>query len=235
MKFGITRAFDCSYLPDKQEQLLVYVDETNTTAINYPQLIQAGFRRSGEQIYRPYCPNCSACHAIRLPVAEFTPSRSQRRLLNKNKHFRTATSNAISADYYPLYEKYIEQRHADGTMYPPSHDQFTSFLNCQWNTPLFIEAYNGDTLIAVAVTDKIDSLIDTSSFSAMYTFFDPDYTISSLGTWMILQQIYHTHQQGREYLYLGYQIDACAKMNYKNSFYPHERYIEHEWLRYNRT
>ena len=53
MKFGITQTFDCSYLPRKEEQLLVYVGSHTDSATHYPQLIQAGFRRSGEQVYRP--------------------------------------------------------------------------------------------------------------------------------------------------------------------------------------
>ena len=231
MKFGITQTFDCSYLPDKEEQLLVYVGDNADSAVHYPQLIQAGFRRSGSQIYRPYCQTCTACHSMRLPVAEFRPSRSQRRLLNKNQHFKTRTALNAGSDYYPLYERYINERHADGSMYPPSLSQFENFLACEWNSPLFVEAYDGNKLIAVAVTDIVDGLAGADGFSAMYTFYDPDYQHHSLGTWMILQQIHHTQALKKHYLYLGYQIDACNKMNYKSRFFPHERYINHHWRR----
>lgn len=228
MKFGITQTFDCSYLPDKEEQLLVYVGSQIDCAIHYPQLIQAGFRRSGEQVYRPHCQHCTACHSVRIPVVEFVPSRSQRRLLKKNKEFTIRTRESTHSDYYPLYERYITERHADGSMYPPDPSQFESFLACAWNSPLFVEAYDDEKLIAVAVTD----VIDTDGYSAMYTFYDPDYNDRSLGTWMIIQQIRHTQAQSRRFLYLGYQIDDCSKMNYKNRFLPHERYINHHWLRF---
>ncbi|GGF55697.1 arginyltransferase [Alteromonas lipolytica] len=231
MKFGVTQPFECSYLPGHEEQLLVYVGENASTALHYPQLIHAGFRRSGGQVYRPYCQHCSACHSIRLPVSDFSPSRSQRRLLNKNKRFSIKTAEQPNPHYYPLYERYINQRHSDGSMYPPTRAQFDSFLACEWNTPLFIEAYDEDKLIAVAVTDLIDGPSGTDGYSAMYTFYDPDYHSASLGTWMILQQIAQTRQQGKTYLFLGYQIDACNKMNYKNRFFPYERYINHRWLR----
>ena len=232
MKFGITQTFDCSYLPGKEEQLLVYVGSHTDSATHYPQLIQAGFRRSGEQVYRPYCQQCTACHSIRLPVDDFALSRSQRRLLNKNKAFTTRTTTQTSEAYYPLYEHYITERHADGSMYPPDPVQFESFLACEWNSPLFVEAYDGDKLIAVAVTDVIDTHDHRDGFSAMYTFYDPDYHHRSLGTWMILQQIHHTQAQNRHYLYLGYQIDDCNKMNYKSRFLPHERYYNHQWHRF---
>ena len=84
MKFGVTQPFDCSYLPDRQEQLLVYIPEESPCASHYTQLIQAGFRRSGDQIYRPHCEACQKCESIRVKVKQFKPSKSQKRILNKN-------------------------------------------------------------------------------------------------------------------------------------------------------
>lgn len=231
MKFGVSHSFDCSYLPDQQEQLLVYVNDNGSTATYYPHLIQAGFRRSGDQIYRPHCPQCQACQSLRIPVAEFTPSKSQKRLSKRNQHFTSRISNSPTDDYYPLYERYISERHNDGTMYPPTPAQFASFIQCEWNPPLFVEAYDSDKLIAVAVTDNITGVDNHLALSAMYTFFDPDYEKYSLGTWMILRQIHHAAQLQRQYLYLGYQVDECKKMNYKSQFYPHERFYDHIWRR----
>lgn len=230
MKFGITQPFACSYLPDREEQLLVYVGDTETYAEHYPLLIQAGFRRSGSQVYRPHCQCCNKCHSIRLPVNAFKPTKSQKRLLNKNAGLRTIESLSKHESYYPLYERYITERHADGTMFPPTEAQFNSFLRCDWRSPVFLEAHDADRLIAVAVTDRIDASSESSGYSAMYTFFDPDYANRSLGTWMILQQIIHAQRQGSQYLYLGYQIDSCKKMNYKNRFYPHERFFNNQWI-----
>ena len=53
----------------------------------YNVLIQAGFRRSGEQVYRPQCRQCRACQSIRVLVDDFQPSKSQKRVLNKNNDF----------------------------------------------------------------------------------------------------------------------------------------------------
>ncbi|KAK0559899.1 Arginyl-tRNA--protein transferase 1 [Tilletia horrida] len=48
----------------------------------YQALIDAGWRRSGELIYKPNnATTCCPQHTIRLPVDRFTPSRSQRRAL----------------------------------------------------------------------------------------------------------------------------------------------------------
>lgn len=229
VKFGITQSFSCSYLPDEQEQLLVYADMDEFLSWRYAQLIQAGFRRSGEQIYRPHCASCTACQSVRIPVNQFTPSRSQKRILNANKRFHIAFSQTPHDSYYPLYERYISQRHTDGSMYPPSREQFDNFLFCDWMPTLFVEAYDGDKLIAVAVTDVVDAIEPFSALSALYTFFDPDYTKSSLGTWMILMQIEKAKSLAYQYLYLGYFVKGCQKMSYKHNFLPFEQFECNEW------
>ncbi|WP_218310578.1 arginyltransferase [Alteromonas antoniana] len=231
MRFGITQVFPCSYLANRHEQLLVYAEEDTDLALRYSQLIQAGFRRSGDQVYRPHCPQCDACQSVRVLVNTFTPSRSQKRVIRKNSHLHSVLSYTPGKDYYPLYEHYICERHADGSMFPPSRDQFDSFIDCQWKQPVFIEAYDDDKLIAVAVTDIVDDRVSHSGMSALYTFFDPAYSESSIGTWMILQQLQHARTMGIDYLYLGYQVDACPKMAYKTRFLPHERFYHNKWHR----
>ena len=135
MKFGITQSFSCSYLPDEQEQLLVYAENNDFQAWRYSQLIQVGFRRSGEQIYRPHCPACKACKSVRIPVNAYTPSRSQKRLLKANQGFRVQLVSETKSTYYPLYERYITERHADGSMYPPSRTQFEWPVKDPTNAP----------------------------------------------------------------------------------------------------
>ena len=225
MKFGITQAFPCSYLADQEEQLLVLVDEQNeVSAKHYDLLIGAGFRRSGSQVYRPNCPKCQACQPIRLPVNLFTFSRSQKRVLKLNQDLTIKLSKSDKTQYYPIYESYINQRHADGTMYPASYEQYASFIVNPWDNALYIEICLQDKLIGVAVCDQV-----AGGLSALYTFFLPEYAQRSLGTYAILQQVLISQQLNLDYLYLGYQIDACQKMNYKQNFLPHERFLNDKW------
>jgi len=231
MKFGITQSFNCSYLPDEQERLLVYAEENDFQAWQYSQLIQAGFRRSGEQIYRPHCPSCKACKSVRIPVADFTPSRSQKRILRKNKGFTVKFADKPASSYYPLYARYITQRHADGSMYPPSKEQFDNFVLCDWMKTHFLEAYDGEKLIAVAVTDVVDENEQSNALSALYTFFEPELEYASLGTWMILQQIEQAKHLGYQFVYLGYYVEGCQKMSYKHKFLPFEQFIDNQWQR----
>lgn len=223
-KLGITGTFPCNYLPNEQERLLIAVDDRLQNQQSYTWLMSQGFRRSGEQSYRPHCPNCSACQSVRVRVNEFQPSKSQRRNLKRNDHFIILKSTTLKDSYYPLYEQYINTCHQDGSMYPATFQQFKSFLSADLTEQLFIETWHDDTLVCVAVTDKIDDAL-----SAVYTFYHPDYRKSGLGVFSILTQITQCQQLHLPYLYLGYQIDACKKMNYKNRYFPFEKYIKGQW------
>lgn len=225
-KIGLSQQFPCSYLPEKQEQLLVILDHTYFTAKRFEALLELGFRRSGDQIYRPHCPACTACHSIRIPTAQFSASTSQKRKLKKvNNEFEIQVSTVEKPEYYRLYEKYINERHQDGSMYPPDKVQYRSFLFCRWLPITFLELWKGSKLIAVAVTDTMPKAL-----SAIYTFYDPAYEDFSLGTVMILLQLEYAKRLAIPYLYLGYQIDECRKMSYKTQFKPHERLINEQWL-----
>lgn len=225
---GLTQSFDCNYLPTKKEQLLVIRDERCHTDWVYEQLMSKGFRRSGNEIYRPHCPGCQACQSIRIPSSEFKPSRSQKRVRNKCQNSFTVTfENQPKPECYPLYQKYINLRHKDGSMYPASVEQYEGFLFCEWLDTLFIHLWHQGRLIGVAVTDILPNAL-----SAIYTFFEPDYEQYSLGTYFILQQIEYCQRHDKDYLYLGYQIEECQKMNYKTKYKPYQRLIRAQWINF---
>ncbi|MEO2265976.1 arginyltransferase [Pseudoalteromonas pernae] len=225
IKIGLSQRFQCSYISDREEQLLVILDPGCYSPQGFEALLKQGFRRSGEQIYRPHCPSCNACSSVRVLAKDFTPTRSQKRKLNKAKSYRVCISEKEKPEYFALYERYINERHSDGTMYPPERSQYDSFLFCNWMHIHFIELWQRDKLIAVAVTDVMDNAL-----SAIYTFFDPDYAHLSLGSVMIMKQIEHAQQTNKEYVYLGYQIDECKKMRYKLQFQPAQQLKNDHWI-----
>lgn len=225
VKFGISTTFPCGYLAHQQEQLLVYIDEQPLSPKIYTMLQRQGFRRSDDQVYKPHCPNCNACQSIRISPSRFTPSTSQKRVLNKGKAFKLNISTSAKPEYYPLFEHYVNAKHQSGVMYPASPEQFASFTHCDWMEQLFIELYHGERLIAVAITD-----VTPDSLSAVYTFYDLDYEKYSLGTLMILQQIKLVEQLDKSWLYLGYYISDCDKMNYKTKFRPYQIRKSSHWF-----
>ena len=133
-------------------------------------------------------------------------------------------SNSIKNDYYPLYEKYINEIHCDGAMFPATPAQFESFTENNITKQLYIEIYHDEKLISVGVCDDLDNAL-----SAVYTFYHPGYRKYGLGVLSILKQIEICQQLQREILYLGYQIDECEKMNYKSRFKPHQILIDNQW------
>ena len=81
------------------------------------QLTDMGFRRSGEHIYRPWCEGCGECKSVRVPLAGFKVSKSQKRVLNRNKDLHVSFEQPSSSEeIYSLYVNYINQRHSDGDM-----------------------------------------------------------------------------------------------------------------------
>ncbi len=224
--FYATPEHACSYLPDKKATTMFVDPKANINLDIYSQLSGLGFRRSGNHYYRPHCNACKACVPLRVQARRYKPSRSQKRIQNKNKDLEHRVMAAdFHEDHYLLYEKYIQTRHADGDMYPPSRGQYRSFLAESHSSTRFIEFSKGGKLYAVAV---VDFLID--GLSAIYTFFDPEFEHLSLGTYAILWQIAEAKRQNLPYLYLGYFIGQSKKMNYKSSFKPFEARINDCWL-----
>jgi len=224
-------ANDCSYL-EGREAVNIYADPHHPQPrVVYNQLIQRGFRRSGEYVYRPGCDGCSACTPVRICCREFKPRRSQRRNLSANADLSVDFQQARYTDeYFQLYKRYLGARHPDGGMDNPAPEDFSRFLLNPWGETLFLDVRYGKELIAVAVTDAT-----TDGLSAVYTFFDPECNKRGLGIFCILQQVKLCNAMDYPYLYLGYWVDGCRKMDYKIDYNPQEHFNGQEWTRLSRA
>lgn len=211
-----TLPHECGYYADRQATNVVLDPASQRKRADYAQALSLGFRRAGEHVYRPQCENCRACVPCRIRVADFEPSRSQRRCLKRNADIELhETRPGYSRERHALYSKYLHSRHPGGGMDPASAEDFDNFLHAAWSPTVFLEFRHGMRLLAVAATDFC-----TTGASAVYTFFDPDEARRSLGTYAILRQIELTRERGLEYLYLGYWIADHPKMDYKAQFTP---------------
>lgn len=229
LKLFATQPHPCSYL-DNQEATTLFVDpEARVDRELYTQLSQLGFRRSGAHLYRPQCLRCQACISCRIPVSLFRPNRNQRRCWQKNQDLSLHLVTDIKTqEHYKLYSRYIEVRHQNGDMFPPSEEQYNAFLTSEWNLTHYIEFRHQQRLIGVAVCDHLND-----GLSAVYTFYDPDEEHRSLGKFAILAQIEKARSLGLDYVYLGYWIKECEKMNYKIQYRPAELLINRRWMRLN--
>ncbi|UDL06865.1 arginyltransferase [Marinobacter sp. CA1] len=225
LAFFATPPHDCSYLPDREATTMFVDPRADISKRLYSQLTTLGFRRSGSHYYRPHCEACSACVPVRLNAERFVADRSQRRVWKRNSDLQCElVPGRYSEEYYGLYERYIRLRHSDGDMYPPSREQFTSFLVEGATDTWFLEMRLDNQLIGLAVVDALED-----GLSAIYTVFDPDQDQRSLGSFAILWQLEEVRRRDMAYLYLGYWIKACRKMNYKTRFRPIEALVDGHW------
>ena len=224
-----TGAHPCAYWSGRIARDLVMDPRDPRLPQLYPLALGWGFRRSGDLVYRPHCRGCRACVAVRLPVAEFVPNRSQRRCLARNADVETRVLPAERSDeQFALYRRYLVARHRDGGMDEHGTAEFEQFLIGGWAQGRFVELRERSShrLLAVAVTDLVEDAL-----SAVYTFYDPDEAARGLGTLAILQQIQWARREGRAHLYLGYWIAGHDKMDYKRRFQPLEGFDGSQWVR----
>ncbi|HET8706465.1 MAG TPA: arginyltransferase [Pseudomonadales bacterium] len=226
VKFFVTPLHKCSYLP-RQDAITLFADpKINIDRTLYSELSEMGFRRSGNYLYRPHCKHCQACIPVRIPVAQFEATRAQKRIWKRNSDLTVRRLPAyFNPEHYALYEKYISAKHSDGDMYPPSPEQYESFLLSEWGNTFFYEFKQGKQLLAVAVSDEM-----TNGVSAVYTFYDPNQKKRSLGAFAILWQIAEARRLGLPAVYLGYWIKQCQKMTYKTDYQPLEMYVHNQWV-----
>lgn len=218
---------ECSYLPEREAVTLFADPHRPMSRSLYTALADFGFRRSGKYVYRPRCPGCEACRPVRIPVAGFSPNRSQRRTLKRNRDLSiTRVAPAFSQEHYELYLRYIRQRHPGGGMDVDDPERYMEFLACDWAESWFVEFRLGGELLAVAVIDRLGD-----GLSAVYTFYAPEEAGRGLGTLAVLWQLEEARRQGLNWLYLGYWIEQSPKMAYKGRFRPLEMLEHGRWRR----
>lgn len=224
-QFYVTAPQPCPYLHGRAERkLFTALQDANASELNNA-LSRQGFRRSQNVLYRPSCESCMACMSARIRVADFTASRTQRRIIKRNQHLqRHVTAPWATEEQYDLFRSYLDHRHADGGMADMDVFEFAAMIE---ETPVktrVVEYRGDDGLAAVCLTDLLDDGV-----SLVYSFFDPDLQSASLGTHVILDHIDIAQKAGLPYVYLGYWVPGSRKMDYKARFSGLEIYKGGVW------
>ncbi|MDN5787594.1 arginyltransferase [Pseudorhodobacter sp.] len=229
-QFYVTAPQPCPYLDGRMERKLFTALQGEHAQRLNDTLSKQGFRRSQNVLYRPSCAECSACLSARIRVADFKPSRTQRKVLRRNANLtRNATSPWATEDQFALFRRYLDYRHATGGMADMDIFEFAAMIE---ETPIrsrVIEYSEGAKrgpadLAAVSLTDVFDD-----GLSMVYSFYDPDLVGRSLGTYLILDHVEIARSAGLPFVYLGYWVPGSKKMGYKAGFSGLEIYKGGEW------
>ncbi len=219
--------FDCPYLIGRRARQRCFIADEIDPEI-YQALMDRRFRRSGNMFYQPSCRGCTECRPLRVPVADFRPSKSQRRIRHLNRDITTEIQEPkLTEQKWRIYSSYLQYQH-DGTM----SDEYKDLHNFLYTSPvktIEIDYYLNDRLVGVSIADR-----SRETLSSVYMYFDPAFAHRSLGTYSVLWEIDYCRKSGILYYYLGFYVKNCNKMSYKAGFHPHQLLsCDNQWLRVN--
>ena len=226
--FFATPPTPCPYLPDRLERKVVTLLSGENADQLHEALSSAGFRRSQDLAYRPACDGCNACVPVRIPIADFVPARSHRRIAKRNAAVRGLTQAPVAArEHFALFRSYLTSRHPGGGMADMGFADYRAMIE---DTPVdtsLVDFREPDgSLYAVCLTDRM-----ADGLSLVYSFFDPEEADRSPGIYIILWHVDRARALGLDYVYLGYWIEQSPKMAYKSQFEPIEALRRDGWRR----
>jgi arginine-tRNA-protein transferase len=228
LKLLLTMPHPCGYFPDREAKTLVVDPKEPMSPDLYSQLSALGFRRSGDMVYRPHCSSCAACIPCRVDVERFQASHRQQRIWKRNMDLQVTVNPSPDLDeHLLLFKRYLLHRHPGGGMDSPDSSDPLDFITSDWCNSSFYEFRQHQTLLAAAVVDHLDT-----GLSAVYTYFETEEKQRSLGVFAILWEINQARHMKLPWLYLGYWIQDCAKMSYKDQYQPQEIYLHNQWVKH---
>ncbi len=175
--------------------------------------LASGWRHFGTYFFRYslalYHDEVRRVMPLRVRLADFRLSKSQRRVLNKNGDVKIKIRpTRITAESEDLFERH-KQRFDHGTP-----NSIYDFLSSKPDTlPCFgreLAVYRGKRLIAVSYFD-----LGATAISGIYAAFDPDESDRSLGTFTMLKEIEFAAGTEREFYYQGYAYEGSSFYDYK--------------------
>jgi leucyl-tRNA---protein transferase len=190
-------------------------------------MLERGWRRFGAAYFRPACAPCGECVSLRLPVATFEPSRSQRRAMRSCESLRfevgpVRVDNERLALYASWHAGRERERNWDAS--PIDKDDYAAQFGFPHSCAREVAYYDdnprdasGPRLVGLGLCDETPR-----AWSAIYFFYDPAYASRSPGVFHVLNLARIVRHQGKEHVYLGFRINDCASMRYKAGYRPHE-------------
>ena len=217
----VTPPTECGYLPDR-DWSLHYEIVGELTPAEYLARLRTGWRRFGYSLFRPRCESCRACQSLRVDVARFRPSATQKRVARRNQDEVRLTigSPEVSAEKLALYDKFhafqTDLKDWPGHAPKSADDYAESFVDNPF--PVQEWCYHvGDRLVGVGYVDPLPG-----GLSAVYFYYDPDERPRSLGVWNVLSILRYAAETGVPHVYLGFYVEGCRSLDYKAKYRPNE-------------
>ncbi len=224
--FYLSNTEPCPYLANREEKKIFLIMNDINKSNEYEFLIKNGFRRSHNILYNQVCTNCNLCKSIRINAKEFKLSKSNKRILNKNKNlFIKKLSDSPTEEQYFLFKKYLKFKHCDSEMNEMNFDDYCKMFNPTGISTKIYEYYYQDELVGCVISDFL-----ADALSMVYSFYANSFLKNSFGKYLIIDHFRLAKEISKSYVYLGYWVEGSNKMDYKNNFNSSEVLIDNEWI-----
>jgi arginine-tRNA-protein transferase len=194
-------------------------------------LLAGGWRHFGTRFFRYnlgfYEHEIRLVIPLRINLTRFSMSKSQRRIVRKNRDLRFVIRPIeISDEKETLFERH-KQRFKEGV--PDSLDDFLSpdaaNVPCKAKE---ICVYENEKLLAASFFD-----VGECAISSVYAMFEPTENRRSLGIYTMLLEIGYALEKQKKFYYQGYAYEGNSFYDYKKRFRGLERYDWREnWTSY---
>ena len=217
---------ECPYLPGQVARLPLRMPIGLVQAESFDRVLEEGERRSGRMLYRTQCPACTACEPLRVPVARFRATPSQRRVWRRNEGVVAVEVGKpeLSWERLRLYNRHKLERGLATRDEPLGAQGYRNWLVDTCTDTREVRYRVDGKLVAVSIVD-----FGRRSASSVYHYFDPDEARRSLGVYSVLKELALCAEAGLEWYYLGFYVEDCRHLAYKAAYWPHQRLVAGAW------
>src|SRR4051812_13417899 len=173
-------------------------------------LLLRGWRRMGPFYFRPACAGCLECVSLRLPVASFIPTASQRRAARRARRFELRMgAPGVDAERLALYARWHAAREERRGWRPSpiTAEDYALQFAYPHVAARELSLWEGGRLLAVSLCD-----VSPRVWSAIYFFHDPDVARLSPGVANVMASVEWAGRRSIPHVYLGYRVLGCASM-----------------------
>lgn len=209
----VSQPSPCPYFPERVCRMEFFY-AAQLTEEEADEHLLGGWRCFGFQYFRPAC-DCLDCIPIRVPVARFVPSKSQRRVLRKNADVDVSVGPLRYSDrMLEIYNEHSRVRFDKG---PESSEEFIEKFYTPSGPSAQSEFRIGGKLVGAGFLN-----LSAAGISSVYFIYADGLLDRSFGIFSMLAEIEFAKNAGFAFYYPGYWIKEHPRMSYKGVLNPKE-------------